>query len=117
MPVALAVLLDSFFIRFVLQGEGTPVPFVPPRRLVVSGLYRYTRNAMYLAVVSAILGQGLFFGDAALIGYAFLIGFACHVFVLLYEEPALRKAFGSPYETYCSNVPRWIPRRTPWRQD
>src|SRR5215472_3244806 len=56
----LPVLLDSF-IRFALQGLGTPAPIFPTRHLVVSGLFRYVRNPMYVAVMSLILGQGLFF--------------------------------------------------------
>src|SRR5262249_48893609 len=59
-------LLDSF-ARFALQGIGTPAPVFPTRHLVVTGLYRYVRNPMYLAVVTTILGQGLLFGNASLL--------------------------------------------------
>src|SRR5215813_7715813 len=61
-------LLDSF-ARFAVQGAGTPAPVFPTRRLVVTGLYRYVRNPMYVAVVSAILGQGLVFGNRLLLEY------------------------------------------------
>lgn len=60
-------LLDSF-VRFAVQGIGTPAPVFPTRHLVVSGLYRYVRNPMYVAVVSAILGQALIFGSVRLLG-------------------------------------------------
>lgn len=107
-------LLDSFF-RFAVQGVGTPAPVLPTRRLVVSGLYRYVRNPMYVAVVSAILGQGLLFGNTRLLAYGGIVWVLFHIFVRVYEEPTLRHRFGSEYEEFCAQVPRWIPRLTPWR--
>jgi protein-S-isoprenylcysteine O-methyltransferase Ste14 len=107
-------LLDSF-ARFALQGFGTPAPVFPTRHLVITGLYRYVRNPMYCAVVSAILGQGLMFGNATLIGYAALVWLAFHLFVLIYEEPTLRASFGPEYKLFCMEVPRWIPRFTAWK--
>jgi protein-S-isoprenylcysteine O-methyltransferase Ste14 len=111
--IALGVigLLDSF-VRFTVQGLGTPAPVFPTRHLVVSGLYRYVRNPMYLAVVSTILGQGLLLGNLALLAYGALVWLLFHLFVTLYEEPTLRASFGSEYELFCSEVPRWIPRFT-----
>lgn len=109
----LPVLLDSF-ARFALQGLGTPAPIAPPARLVVTGFYRHVRNPMYVAVVSAILGQGLVFGDVRVLEYAGLVWAACHLFVLAYEEPGLRARFGEEYRRFCTAVPRWIPRLSPW---
>lgn len=106
-------LLDSFG-RFALQGIGTPAPVFPTRHLVVTGLYRYVRNPMYVAVVSTILGQGLIFGNFTLLEYGALVWLLFHVFVLAYEEPTLRAGFGSEYEIFCAAVPRWIPRLRPW---
>jgi protein-S-isoprenylcysteine O-methyltransferase Ste14 len=108
-------LLDSF-VRFALQGLGTPAPAFPTRHLVVTGLYCYVRNPMYVAVVATILGQGLIFGNVTLLGYGGLVWLLFHVFVLAYEEPTLRASFGSEYESFCDGVPRWIPRLTPWRR-
>ena len=102
-------LLDSF-ARFAIHGMGTPAPIFPTRRLVVIGLYKYVRNPMYVAVVSAIVGQGLIFGNVELLEYGGLVWLIVHLFVLLYEEPTLRASFGSEYEAYCATVPRWIPR-------
>ena len=107
-------LLDSF-VRFAVRGLGTPAPVFPTRRLVVTGLYRYVRNPMYVAVVSAILGQSLIFGNIGLLGYGALVWLLFHLFVLTYEEPKLRASFGSEYERFCCQVPRWIPRITPWQ--
>jgi protein-S-isoprenylcysteine O-methyltransferase Ste14 len=106
-------LLDSF-VRFALQGLGTPAPVFPTRHLVVTGLYRYVRNPMYVAVASGILGQGLVFGNVRLIEYGGIVWLLFHVFVLAYEEPTLRASFGSEYQSFCAEVPRWIPRFTPW---
>jgi protein-S-isoprenylcysteine O-methyltransferase Ste14 len=107
-------LLDSF-ARFALEGLGTPAPIAPTRNLVVSGLYRYVRNPMYVAVVAVILGQAVLFADWRLLGYGALIWLAFHIFVLAYEEPTLRQSYGAEYESYRANVPRWLPRLTPWR--
>ncbi|MGD0134906.1 MAG: isoprenylcysteine carboxylmethyltransferase family protein [Bryobacteraceae bacterium] len=106
-------LLDSF-MRFAVQGLGTPAPVFPTRHLVVTGLYRFVRNPMYVAVVSAILGQGLLLGNSRVLEYGALVWLLFHLFVLLYEEPVLRSSFGPEYRAFCAEVPRWIPRFTPW---
>ena len=110
------IVLDSFG-RFALQGLGTPAPVLPPERLVVTGLYRYVRNPMYVAVSAAILGQALLFASKDLLIYCALVWLAFHLFVYLYEEPKLRRSFGKEYEAFCRNVPRWIPRMRPWRKE
>jgi protein-S-isoprenylcysteine O-methyltransferase Ste14 len=112
----LALLIDCF-LRFALEGRGTPAPVAPTEQLVVSGTYRHVRNPIYLAVVSIIAGQALLFASAALFVYAVLIWLAFHVFVLFYEEPVLRRQFGRSYEAYVANVARWWPRATPWREE
>jgi len=111
----LPVLLDSF-ARFALQGLGTPAPIAPPSHLVVTGLYRYVRNPMYVAGVLIIGGQGLFFGNLRVLEYVLVTWLAFHLFVLLYEEPALRAKFGAEYDEFCANVRRWIPRLRPWKK-
>jgi protein-S-isoprenylcysteine O-methyltransferase Ste14 len=112
---AIPVVLESF-ARFALQGIGTPAPVFPTKRLVVTGFYRYGRNPMYVAVVSIVLGQGLFFGNVHVLEYGIFAWLVTHLFVLFYEEPTLRKSFGAEYATYCAHVPRWLPRLTPWRE-
>jgi protein-S-isoprenylcysteine O-methyltransferase Ste14 len=103
------------FARFALKGIGTPAPVAPTRHLVVSGLYRHVRNPMYVGVVLAIVGQALWLGSMALLGYAAAVFAAFFLFVLLYEEPALRRQFGAEYESYRRHVPRWLPRIQPWK--
>lgn len=109
----LPVMLDSF-ARFAMQGLGTPAPVAPPRHLVVTGLYRYVRNPMYVAGLLLVLGQGLLFGSSRLLEYGLFVWLASFVFVVLYEEPALQRKFGKEYEDYCAQVPRWIPRLKPF---
>jgi protein-S-isoprenylcysteine O-methyltransferase Ste14 len=110
----LPVLIDSF-ARFALQGLGTPAPIAPPRNLVVTGLYRYVRNPIYVALISVTVGQAFLFGDGRLLWYGAAVWLAFHVFVVAYEEPTLNESFGMEYEDFRANVPRWIPRLTPWR--
>lgn len=109
----LPVLLDSF-ARFAIQGLGTPAPVYPTKHLVISGLFRYVRNPMYVAVLSLIIGQGLLFGSVSVLAYGIAVWLGFGLFVLFYEEPTLRRTFGREYEEFCANVPRWIPRLKPW---
>jgi protein-S-isoprenylcysteine O-methyltransferase Ste14 len=111
---SLFVLLDSF-VRFALQGLGTPAPVFPTRHLVVSGWFRYVRNPMYVAVASLIFGQGLLFGSVRVLEYGAAVWLAFFLFVLIYEEPTLRRTFGAEYEEFCAHVPRWIPRLRRWQ--
>ena len=114
MAVGVPVLLDSF-ARFALQGLGTPAPVLPTRHLVVTGFFRHVRNPMYVAVASLIFGQGLFFGSVTVLEYGAAVWLAFFLFVLLYEEPTLRRTFGAEYEEFRAHVPRWIPRLRPWQ--
>jgi protein-S-isoprenylcysteine O-methyltransferase Ste14 len=111
--IGLAGLIDSF-ARFAMQGLGTPAPVAPPKKLVATGLYRYVRNPMYVTALGVVLGQALLFGDARLFAYGALFWFATHIFAVLYEELRLERTFGAEYRNYRANVPRWIPRLTPW---
>jgi protein-S-isoprenylcysteine O-methyltransferase Ste14 len=108
------VLLDSF-IRFALEGLGTPAPIAAPERLVVTGLYRHVRNPMYVAVLAVIFGQAFFFGNLDLLLYGVVVWTAFHFFVLVYEEPTLQSRFGPEYDELSKHVPRWLPRFRPWR--
>ena len=110
----LPILLDSF-ARFALQGLGTPAPVMPPKRLVVTGFYRYVRNPIYVAVTALIAGQGLLFGSVTVLEYGAIVWAGFFLFVVAYEEPALGEQFADEYKRYRANVRRWLPRITPWR--
>jgi protein-S-isoprenylcysteine O-methyltransferase Ste14 len=103
--------LVAAFVRFVREGSGTPAPVAPTSELVVGGLYRYVRNPMYLAVVGAIVAQGLLLGRGVLYVYALAVLVLVYAFVRLYEEPELRRTYGPQYEAYRRQVPGWLPRR------
>ena len=96
---------------FAVRGRGTLAPIDPPTELVAVGLYRWVRNPMYVGVVTTLLGHALWSGSAWLLLYAALVASAFHLFVVLYEEPALGRRFGESYRRYRDAVPRWIPRR------
>lgn len=112
--VALVVLGAPLFFRFlagfVREGHGTPAPIAPTEHLVVGGPFQWCRNPGYVAVVAMVVGQGLLFGSARILVYAASLAVGFHLFVLLYEEPTLRRTFGAEYEEYCRRVPRWLPR-------
>lgn len=97
-------------MEFAVRGRGTPAPIDAPKRLVVSGLYRYVRNPMYVGVLAVVLGLTFLTRSAELLGYAALLALVFHTFIRWYEEPALRRQFGAEYEEYCSAVGRWVPR-------
>jgi protein-S-isoprenylcysteine O-methyltransferase Ste14 len=102
---------------FAVVGRGTPAPIDAPKCVVVSGLYRFVRNPMYVGVELVVLGEAWLFSSPRLLGYALLLGLCFHLFVVFYEEPTLTKQFGGPYQKYCQAVPRWIPRLSPWSRD
>ena len=105
-----AVALWCIF-TFVFLGQGTPAPFDPPRRLVIRGPYRFVRNPMYVGAGLALAGAALSYQSLPLLGYAGLFLLVMHLFVMVHEEPALRRTFGQEYEAYCAKVGRWWPKR------
>jgi protein-S-isoprenylcysteine O-methyltransferase Ste14 len=112
--LALALpLFAAFNLRFVIEGHGTPAPIAPAEHLVVGGPFRWVRNPGYISVVALLVGQALVFGSPRLLGYAVIVAIAFHLFVVLYEEPTLRRQFGADYETYRRAVPRWVPGLRP----
>jgi protein-S-isoprenylcysteine O-methyltransferase Ste14 len=102
--------LTESIVRFVRVGLGTLSPTHPTEHLVISGSYRYVRNPMYIGVLALIAGQAALFGSRDLVEYWALVAIGFHLFVVLYEEPTLRKKYGAEYEEFCRAIPRWIPR-------
>jgi len=94
---------------FVRKGNGTPVPLDPPRELVVSGLYQYVRNPMYVGVLLIQVGNVLWFGTLAQAVYWFFLFIGFNLFIRANEEPSLRKTFGEAYQVYYQSMPRWFP--------
>jgi len=96
---------------FAVRGRGTPAPIDPPKHLVVRGLYRYVRNPIYVGVLIVIAGWAVLFRSGSVLGYGAVVAVAFHLFVVLVEEPLLRRRFGEEYSAYCRAVPRWMPVR------
>lgn len=95
-------------------GQGTLAPWSPPQKLVVQGIYRHMRNPMITGVLVMLLGESILFGSIWLYLWFLLCLIVNHFYFIKSEEPGLVKRFGDEYLRYAENVPRWIPRRTPW---
>ncbi len=95
---------------FLTAGRGTPAPFDPPRNFVAIGPYRLVRNPMYVGGLAAMAGAGLILRSAAILLLALLVWGLVHLMVVYYEEPDLKKRFGSSYLQYTGKVNRWLPR-------
>lgn len=121
MPGAMAMCLGTFVLLwcvrdFFVSGKGTLAPWDPPKKLVVVGLYRFMRNPMYVGVLLLVLGWSLYFMSPILILYMAVLAFGFHIRVVRNEEPWLKEQFGKQWELYQQEVPRWLPRRTPWKE-
>ena len=100
-------------IGFVVQAKGSPIPFSPTKELIVTGMYRYVRNPLYIAGSSVLIGETLLFQSLGLLIY-FIFMFANFYVLALMEETVLGEKFGAKYEQYRKSVPRWIPRFEPY---
>lgn len=106
---AAALLASQWY--FAARGQGTPAPFDPPKKFVRRGPYKWVRNPMYLGVFAMIGAEALFFRSWHIGVYFVCVVCATHLFVVLYEENAMRFKFGAMYEDYKRDVPRWFPRK------
>ncbi|MCA1792233.1 MAG: isoprenylcysteine carboxylmethyltransferase family protein [Thioalkalivibrio sp.] len=97
--------------EFFVKGKGTLAPWAPPVHLVTTGLYRYTRNPMYVAVLLILTGWALAYRSPALALYAGVVAVAFHLRVTLVEEPALEHTFGKAWHAYRQAVHRWLSHR------
>jgi protein-S-isoprenylcysteine O-methyltransferase Ste14 len=96
---------------FYISGKGTLAPWAPPRELVIVGLYRYSRNPMYVAVAVILLGWAISFSSASLLIYAFAVTVAFHLRVVFGEEPWLARTHGAAWQQYTQRVRRWLSAR------
>ena len=95
---------------FTVKGHGTPAPVDPPVELVISGLYRFVRNPMYVSGLVILAGCVLWSPSLPILLCPLLFFTAAYLFIVFYEERHLRKIFGTGYDAYCLSVPRWLPR-------
>jgi protein-S-isoprenylcysteine O-methyltransferase Ste14 len=96
---------------FYVTGEGTLASWSPPRKLVTVGLFRYTRNPMYVSVLLILLGWAVLFRSAAHLVYAAAVGAVFHLHVVFAEEPWAERVFGDEWRAYRDRVPRWFGSR------
>jgi protein-S-isoprenylcysteine O-methyltransferase Ste14 len=97
-------------VDMIQKGKGTPAHLDPPKKLIINGLYRYSRNPIYLGALFVLLSYILWFGSGLVVIYFFLFLLAYQILITVIEEPILKNTFGKDYEEYCQKVPRWIPR-------
>lgn len=102
-----AILFHCIF-RFIVEGKGTISPVDPTKRLVIKGLYKFSRNPMYVGVMMILVGETIFCNSSALLFYSISILTAFNLFIHYKEEPRLKKDFGEEYETYRRKVRRWL---------
>ncbi|MBM4384750.1 MAG: isoprenylcysteine carboxylmethyltransferase family protein [Deltaproteobacteria bacterium] len=116
--VALLALGLTLFVaslrRFASEGHGTLAPWDPPRELVVAGPYRYVRNPMISGVVLTLFAEALVLLSLPHLARAAAFLTLNAIYLPIAEEPQLARRFGAAYREYCANVPRVIPRATPW---
>jgi protein-S-isoprenylcysteine O-methyltransferase Ste14 len=113
-PIVLGVLIYLYCSgSFIFVGKSTPIPFTPTKDLIVTGLYRFVRNPLYIAGVLVLSGEAILFQSLGILIYCLVLfgAFNVHVFM---EELLLAEKFGAKYEQYCNSVPRWIPRFKPY---
>lgn len=102
---------------FIFYGKGTPMHFIPPKKFVAKGLYRYMRNPMILGGFITVIGEALLFESSIILIYVLVFFLFWQPTLMFIEEPQLRKRFGKSYINYCKEVHRWIPRLTPYKKD
>jgi len=110
-PLAAGVVGLLWCVRdFYVAGRGTLAPWAPPTELVIVGVYRHSRNPMYVAVTLVLLGWAVAFGAPGLFVYAVAVAMAFHLRVVHGEEPWLARTHGRAWEEYARRVPRWVSR-------
>jgi protein-S-isoprenylcysteine O-methyltransferase Ste14 len=96
--------------NFGAAGHSTPGPWDAPKSVVAASPYRWVRNPIYIAALLIVLGEARLFMSPRLLAYAAAMALVFHLFVTCYEEPVLRRRFGSAYRDYRRAVPRWLLR-------
>ncbi len=116
--ICLGIYLLALTIRaFAVKGRGTLAPWSPTSRLVVEGVYAYVRNPMISAVLFILLGEAMVFLSLRLFAWFVAFFIINNIYFTISEEPALIRRFGTDYEEYKANVPKWLPRMKPWRRE
>ena len=102
------LIMTICILRFATEGKGTLSPLDPTKKLVVKGLYRYSRNPMYVGVDLLLIGEAVFYQSLFLLGYTTIVLTGFQLFIIFHEEPRLKREFGIEYEEYCRQIRRWF---------
>lgn len=102
------LIMMNCILNFAIHGKGTLSPADPTKKLVIAGLYKYSRNPMYVGVILMLIGEAVFFQSESLWIYSMLIFVVFHLFIVFFEEPRLKKDFGAEYDQFCNKVRRWV---------
>lgn len=107
MLVGTCILFYSIYL-FATIGHGTLSPLDPTKNLVQTGLYKYSRNPMYVGVMLILLSECLLFQNQHLLNYTLAVFILFNIFIIFVEEPRLVREFGQDYANYCKQVRRWL---------
>jgi protein-S-isoprenylcysteine O-methyltransferase Ste14 len=102
------VIMMICIARFAMEGMGTLSPADPTKRLVIRGLYKYSRNPMYIGVTGLLVGESVFTQSSALWMYSIIVFAMFNLYIVFFEEPRLKRDFGKEYGDYCAAVRRWL---------
>ncbi|UAB78843.1 isoprenylcysteine carboxylmethyltransferase family protein [Erythrobacter sp. SCSIO 43205] len=108
--IAVGLAIDLVSVGAFRKAKTTVTPLAPEKAssLVVTGLYRYTRNPMYLGMLFILIGIAIWLGSP--VNVIMLIAFVAYItgFQIVPEEARLAQVFGADYESYKSRVRRWL---------
>lgn len=102
--LALLVIANGLFT----QAGTNVIPFREATALVTTGIYRLTRNPMYLGMFCVLLGCAITVGAATALAVPVIFAAIIQSRFILPEEAMLREVFGSEYTDYCARVRRWL---------
>lgn len=104
------LLIDAVSVTAFFRAKTTISPLSPARteKLVVKGLYNFSRNPMYLGMLAILVGVAVYFGEGANAALVALFVLLMNELQIKPEEKALEEKFGDEYRAYKKRVRRWI---------
>jgi protein-S-isoprenylcysteine O-methyltransferase Ste14 len=102
-------------MMLAISGQGTPLSFDAPRRLVIGGPYAWLRTPMVTGTLAQLIGIGVITGSVLIVVLFPVVALLWNSFVRPTEEDVLQHLFGRNFELYRRSVRAWLPMRSPWR--
>ncbi len=106
--ILLAILLILAAVAGFVQARSTIIPHQMPRQLITGGIFRLSRNPIYLADLLLLVGFSLRWGAVSGLALVPLLAWVLHVRFILGEEARLRAAFGAAADAYFARTRRWL---------